>query len=65
MPDRRTEAMRALPEPYALGLRLRDAGAPDEVIADWLGVAPEALGPLLAVAEAKLDALLARPAPQA
>lgn len=58
--DRRTEALRGLPEAYALGLRLRDAGTPDDEIADRLGVEPEALGPLLAVAQRKLDALLGR-----
>lgn len=56
--DRRAEALRRLPETYALGLRLRDAGTPEEVIADRLGVEPEALGPLLALAEAKLATIL-------
>jgi DNA-directed RNA polymerase specialized sigma24 family protein len=59
--DRRVEALQRLPEPYALGLRLRDAGTPEEVIADRLGVEPEALGPLLALAEAKLSAILGTP----
>ncbi|MGA6164618.1 hypothetical protein [Amycolatopsis magusensis] len=58
--DRRTAALRGLPESYALGLRLRDAGTPEAVIADRLGVEPEALGPLLAVAEAKLATILGR-----
>lgn len=56
--DRRVEALQRLPEPYALGLRLRDAGTPEEVIADRLGVEPEALGPLLALAEVKLATIL-------
>jgi len=56
--DRRTEALRGLPEAYALGLRLRDAGTPAREIADRLGVEPEALGPLLTVAERKLAAIL-------
>jgi DNA-directed RNA polymerase specialized sigma24 family protein len=58
--DRRTEALRGLPEVYALALRLRDAGTPADEIADRLGVEPEAVGPLLAVAEGKLEAILAR-----
>lgn len=58
--DRRTEALRGLPEAYSLGLRLRDAGTPAHEIADRLGVEVEALGPLLAVAEGKLEAILDR-----
>jgi hypothetical protein len=61
-PDRRAAALQSLPEAYALGLRLRDTGTPADVIADRLGVEPEALGPLLAVAEAKLAAILGRTA---
>jgi hypothetical protein len=56
--DRRVEALQRLPEPYALGLRLRDAGTPEGMIADRLGVEPEALGPLLALAEVKLATIL-------
>jgi DNA-directed RNA polymerase specialized sigma24 family protein len=56
--DRRVEALQRLPEPYALGLRLRDAGTPEETIADRLGVEPEAVGPLLALAEGKLATIL-------
>lgn len=56
--DRRAEALRGLPEAYALGLRLRDAGTPAGVIADRLGIEPESLGPLLALAEAKLATIL-------
>ncbi|MFG1919172.1 hypothetical protein [Micromonospora sp. NPDC048898] len=58
--DRRAEALRQLPAAYELGLRLHDAGEPDDVIAQRLGVEPEALGPLLAVAEAKLAGILGR-----
>jgi hypothetical protein len=56
--DRRAEALLRLPEPYALGLRLRDAGTPVQEIADRLGIEPEALDPFLVVAEAKLEAIL-------
>lgn len=54
----RGEAMRRLPDTYSLALRLRDAGLADELIAECVAVEPEALDPLLAVAEAKLAAIL-------
>jgi hypothetical protein len=56
--DRRADALLRLPEAYALGLRLRDADTPVQEIADRLGIEPEALGPFLVVAEAKLEAIL-------
>lgn len=43
-----------LPEAYATALRLRDAGCTDEMIADRLDIEPEAVGPLLRIATAKL-----------
>jgi hypothetical protein len=55
---RRVEALRHLPGAYSLALRLREAGLPDELIAECLAVAREALEPLLDVAEAKLAAIL-------
>jgi hypothetical protein len=42
-----------LPVELAVALRLRDAGASDELIAAALGIEPEGLRPLLEVAEAK------------
>ena len=54
----RAEAMRRLPGTYSLALRLRDAGLTNELIAECVVVEPEALDPLLAVAEAKLAAIL-------
>jgi hypothetical protein len=54
----RAEAMRRLPGAYSLALRLRDAGLANELIAECVVVEPEALAPLLAVAEAKLAAIL-------
>ncbi|MGW0021683.1 hypothetical protein ACWDUD_25485 [Rhodococcus sp. NPDC003382] len=54
--DRREEALRQLPAAYALALRLRYAKVADALIAQCLGIEPEALGPLLRVAEAKLAA---------
>jgi len=54
----RAQALHRLPVAYSLGLRLRDAGLTEELIAEVLGVEPEAVGPLLVVAQAKLDAIL-------
>jgi hypothetical protein len=56
----RAEAIRHLPGTYSLALRLREAGLADELIAECLGVEREALEPLLALAEAKLAAILRR-----
>ena len=57
----REAALRRLPPAYAAGLRLRDAGFSPEEIADALGMEPESVGPLLAVAEGKLAAVLGGP----
>jgi hypothetical protein len=54
----RGEALARLPAVYSLALRLRDAHLPDDLIAECLRVEPEAVGPLLDMAEAKLAALL-------
>lgn len=48
--------MERLPLPYSMALRLRAAGLSDELIAECVGVEPEAVGPMLRVAEAKLAA---------
>jgi hypothetical protein len=53
----RTEALRRLSKPHATALRLHERGH-DDHIASRLGIEPEAVGPLLRVAEAKLTALL-------
>ncbi|MGH3516609.1 MAG: hypothetical protein ACRDQ7_04195 [Haloechinothrix sp.] len=58
----RAEALRRIPRVYSLALRLREAGVPDELIAECVSVEPEALGPLYLVAEAKLAYVLARAA---
>ena len=55
--DRRT-ALAELPDAHAVALRLRAAGAEDGVIAVALGIAVEAVGPLIDLAEAKLRRLL-------
>lgn len=46
-----------LPFPYAEALRLRAAGVTDDVIAEVLTLEPEAVGPLMRMAEAKLAAI--------
>jgi DNA-directed RNA polymerase specialized sigma24 family protein len=56
--DRRT-AIDRLPEAYATALRLKDGGYDDTAIAARLDLAPEAVGPLLSMAAAKLRTLLA------
>lgn len=43
---------------YSVAIRLRDAGAPSELIAAGLGVEPEAVPSLLEVAQRKLSALV-------
>lgn len=50
-----SDALARLPRAYALALRLQELGADTELIADCLGIAPEAAGPLLEVAGAKLS----------
>jgi hypothetical protein len=54
----RTEALGLIPAVHSLALRLRDAGAGDELIAECLRIEPETVGPLLVVAEGKLAAAL-------
>ena len=49
-------ALRNLPLPYSLALRLRDAGVAPEIICDYVGVEPEALPGVFRMAEAKLAA---------
>lgn len=59
LPDGRLrEALDRLPVTYAAVLRLRAAGATIEVMAAQLEIEPEAVGPLLAIAEAKLARIL-------
>jgi hypothetical protein len=56
----RETVLQTIPAAYALALRLRDIGSSDELIIESLGIEPEGLGPLLALAEAKLAAALIR-----
>jgi hypothetical protein len=54
--DERRAAIDRLPLPYSTALRLRDAGIPDDLIAECIAVEPEAMPTLLTLAEAKLAA---------
>lgn len=56
-------ALDELPEVHAAAIRLHRAGTDAAGIAAELGIEPEAVAPLLRVAEAKLASLLAAPAP--
>jgi DNA-directed RNA polymerase specialized sigma24 family protein len=55
----RAAAIDELPEAYATALRLRDENLDDQAIATRLGIAVESIQPLLRVALAKLDGILA------
>jgi hypothetical protein len=59
----RAESLQRLPLPYATALRMRDAGIADEVIAECVGVDPDALSTFMRVAEAKLAAASEQPDP--
>ncbi len=48
------DALADLPVAYAVALRLSDAGVSKDVIAQAIGVEPEAVDPLLRLARAKL-----------
>jgi DNA-directed RNA polymerase specialized sigma24 family protein len=54
----RAEAIERLPATYAAVIELLDEDANDEAIALRLGVDPSVVGPLIAVALAKLARLL-------
>jgi DNA-directed RNA polymerase specialized sigma24 family protein len=55
----RSTAIDRLPDAYAAALRLQDEGHDDKAIAARLDLAPTAVGPLLRVAAAKLQSILA------
>jgi hypothetical protein len=54
--SQRERALRRLPLPYSLALRLRDAGIPADVICQYVDVEQVALDGLYRMAEAKLVA---------
>ncbi len=49
-------ALRKLPLPYSLALRLRDAGVAPEVVSEYIGVEVDALDGIYRMAEAKFEA---------
>jgi hypothetical protein len=49
-------ALRKLPLPYSLALRLREAGVAPEVVSEYVGVDEAALAGVYRIAEAKLSA---------
>mgnify|MGYP000007461166 CR=1 FL=1 len=55
-PTAREHALRRLPLPYSLALRLRDAGVAPEFISEYLGVEPSAMAGIYRIGEAKLAA---------
>jgi len=54
--SQREQALRRLPLPYSLALRLRDAGISADVICQYVNVELAALDGLYRMAEAKLQA---------
>jgi hypothetical protein len=52
----REQALRKLPLPYSLALRLRDAGVAPDVVSEYVGVEETALDGMYSIAEAKLAA---------
>jgi hypothetical protein len=50
----REQALRKLPLPYSLALRLRDAGVAPEVVCEYVDVEKDSLDGVYRVAEAKL-----------
>jgi hypothetical protein len=54
--SQRERALRRLPLPYSLALRLRDAGVAADVICQYVNVEQAALDGLYSMAEAKLVA---------
>lgn len=57
----RADAVKLLPEVYVRALTLRDQGCDHDVIAAAVGMVPQAIGPLLRLADAKLQQLLDAP----
>jgi DNA-directed RNA polymerase specialized sigma24 family protein len=55
------DAVKLLPATYARALILRGKGCDNDAIAEALGIVPEAIGPLLRLADAKLQQLLHAP----
>jgi len=56
-PSEREAALRKLPLPYSLALRLREAGVARQVICEYVGVEDASLDGFYRIAEEKLTAL--------
>ena len=56
----REQALRKLPLPYSLALRLRDAGVAPDVVCEYLNVDEASLEGFYRIAEAKLAAAQTR-----
>ncbi|MEW2480416.1 hypothetical protein ACPCIR_02280 [Mycobacterium sp. NPDC051198] len=56
--DLHEQALRQLPLPYSLALRLRDAGVARELVCEYLSVEDSALDGIYRIGEAKLAAAL-------
>ena len=56
----REQALRALPLPYSLALRLRDAEVPPDLVCEYLGIHEDSLDGFYRIAEAKLRSALER-----
>lgn len=56
----RESALRTLPLPYSLALRLRDAGVAPEVVSEYVGVDVAALAGVYRIAEEKLHSAQGR-----
>jgi hypothetical protein len=58
--SKREQALRQLPLPYSLALRLRDAGVARDLICEYVDLEEASLDGFYRVAEAKLECLTAR-----
>ncbi|AWT53979.1 hypothetical protein [Mycolicibacterium smegmatis] len=58
MTEAREQALRVLPLPYSLALRLRDAGVAPDVVSEYLSIDESALEGFYRIAEQKLAAAL-------
>ena len=61
--EAREQALRVLPLPYSLALRLRDAGVAPDVVCEYLSIDESALDGFYRIAEQKLAAALPVPRP--
>jgi hypothetical protein len=57
-PDEYEAALRRLPEPHSLALRLREVGVADDVICEYLRIEPEGLATLLDLGGRRLHSAL-------